>query len=107
MDSSCLRFIDWLGWSFLKIIYFYNQNGIYIKRYYECVGYNSIMFLRIDTSFRNFFLNSLGKHRKCNIGRFITSLLELVTGGFLGGWNQMCLKLDGEPTTKIIKVQNL
>ena len=46
----------------------------------------------------------IGSHRKFNIGRFITSLLALVTGGLLAGWNQMSLELYNEPSIGIIWV---
>lgn len=44
----------------------------------------------------------IGNHRKCNIGRFITSFLALVTGGLFAGYNQMNLEAFDEPVVGII-----
>ena len=44
----------------------------------------------------------IGNHKKCNIGRFVTSFLALVTGALLGGLNQMWLEVYQEPATFII-----
>ena len=46
----------------------------------------------------------IGNHKKCNIGRFITSFLALITGALLAGYNQMSFELDSEPSVGIIWV---